>query len=425
MDEKESSIVAGFERAGMLLDNVPLTIEYQGSLDVKSLRLALEHLATRHPLFRAKVKKDNGRYLLYVPDGHYPKLRIVNVETISLPKLLDEIAEERRKGLLIDECARFILLHGDSKGYIITGMSHVFMDIGSVSVYYSELWDIYTNIVSGKKITSDPGELPEPPSSTWSSLPLQPTSHAPESRNPSNERAATQSRTPEYQPPNFPREHRRKLHFTERETSEILQFCRTHHIRIGDLLAGAMLSLVRKIDPDNCPTTLRLSTIVDARRNSIKKIEATGTGFVADQRLTTLNVDLEDDFLNVAQKVSVYLGKARNERPSSDHIDPLGLHPRFVDCDLFLNNGGVACQKLTTPKELQLVDFDLASEFTKSEGENVGVTIGYKTRIRTWTFNKRMKIYCSVRGDLDASLLDAFEAKVRSCTTNAVSTNIQ
>lgn len=134
-----------------------LVFEYEGVIRETELRNAVDILGVRYPIIRAQVVRDETGYLLHVPPNS-------NTELIILDG--DHEAMEREAGAPWDVSSaivRIILVRERSHGFLGVRVDNSVFDGASRGPILADLWQVYTDLVAGKSIEPDPGELPRGP----------------------------------------------------------------------------------------------------------------------------------------------------------------------------------------------------------------------------------------------------------------------
>jgi hypothetical protein len=142
---------------GSPLYNIPLYVPFQGSLDVASLKKALEALTRRHDMLRARFDVVNDEPVQIVEPDVEVHLPIEDLSKLAggekdavFGQLLNE--EVQMPFDLASGCVRYKLFRLDSSNHLLSAtMHHIVTDAWSLGIFVSELNEVYKAFRSGQQ----------------------------------------------------------------------------------------------------------------------------------------------------------------------------------------------------------------------------------------------------------------------------------
>lgn len=398
LDETEKMYWQGRGEKGRYT-NCDFAIEYKGELDINAIERALCLLAERYPALRATVRKNdqcNTGYSFCLPEDNYPEFTVLdgNMETMI------DYSKRRREGLIhlnneTPTLAHLVVIRGQNRGYIMVGIHHILFTAAQLHVYIPELFQIYTEIVTGHDIQIEYQPFPEAPEKF---------------------RENTYTQKEETNGPNkVPRRrmgYERLIKLNKEETAFLIGIARENNVKIHSIIASCMTIALRKHYDCGAINPIEFGVSIDwTSRNGRKGSAATSA--VSNHRVR-LNVSNEPNPIQLAQEL--HEKKAAIKPPSDSPVKEfLG---EIDGSDIALNNGGKFT--IPSPKNLELTDFIISpyiKEWRTPEAHELIVDGSRSGRPRCgiafYTFNDELTLWCLLREDVNVAIIDDFTAQLR------------
>ena len=132
--------------------HLPLTLRFEGAIDVAALEQAVSALIERHPILAACVEERDG-VPYFVPARTRPVLRIAELPELTDETPLEQLIREEtvRPFDLADELARITLVKiGPDRSVVLLVAHHLAFDGESKGVFVRDLAALYTDAVAGR-----------------------------------------------------------------------------------------------------------------------------------------------------------------------------------------------------------------------------------------------------------------------------------
>ncbi|MFD4196995.1 phthiocerol/phthiodiolone dimycocerosyl transferase family protein [Amycolatopsis thermoflava] len=130
-------------------------VNYVGRVDRPALQQAFTQLCERHPVLRARVNVDQDRCTLHVTPESQPETVILEGDEQTLLREISEPCDPRK------EMTKLLLIeNGADGGSVALRTNHATLDGRHFTAVFTELWQLYTDLVNGNSLRSEPGHLP-------------------------------------------------------------------------------------------------------------------------------------------------------------------------------------------------------------------------------------------------------------------------
>lgn len=145
--------------------NIPFTYRITGNLDVKLFERALEEIIKRHAILRGNIRIDGIDPVLFINQVNKFNITFADLSsfspTVQSQKIEENLSEVIRKvfDLESEPLYRILLFKESENSYIFhLTIDHLIFDGWSWGIFLKELYQIYTDLGSGKEVSLD---LPE------------------------------------------------------------------------------------------------------------------------------------------------------------------------------------------------------------------------------------------------------------------------
>ncbi|WP_208024670.1 hypothetical protein, partial [Amycolatopsis pithecellobii] len=131
-------------------------VNYTGRVDRSALEQAFDVLCERHPVLRARTVFEHDHWFLRADPDHRPPMTVLSGDERTLLQEVGIPCDARK------EMAKLLLIEdGEHHGAIALRANHATLDGRHLTAVFTELWEIYTQLVNGVPVTAEPGTLPE------------------------------------------------------------------------------------------------------------------------------------------------------------------------------------------------------------------------------------------------------------------------
>lgn len=275
--------------------------EYQGSIDKSAMARAFELLSAQYPVIRARIRGDKQGYLLYVPPGHHPAMKVLKGDEATVQQ------QAQLPWNPTHALAKLQLIHGEDQGYVALRTDHAIANAGSFATMFRDLWRFYTDIVNGSDVCIEASvTLPRSPvelfCERWDYTECAPSTSQPNT-------PLRYADLPAY------KALQARIQLTEQVTSTLIEASRTHKTSVHGLVCGAILatqrnylSATREPIPMTCLSAVALGKLVHP------PVEPTeSTNFHRTHR-AVVDVAVNSDPVSVGQEIKAQLNAAIERR---------------------------------------------------------------------------------------------------------------
>ncbi|GHF08200.1 acyltransferase [Amycolatopsis deserti] len=141
---------------GKLAYTPAYAVDYTGRVDHSALKQAFEVLCNRHPVLRARTIFEHGRWFLRATPDFRPSMTVLAGDDETLRRAVGEPCDAR------EEMAQLLLIEdGERGGAVALRANHATLDGRHLTTVFTELWQIYTQLVEGAPVAAEPGRLPD------------------------------------------------------------------------------------------------------------------------------------------------------------------------------------------------------------------------------------------------------------------------
>lgn len=278
-------------------------VEYQGKVDEEALSRAFHLLCVHHPVLGGRIRVDGQGYLLYVPPGHFPELKVCNGDKGLM------LREIRRPWDPAHAVAALTLIRDDGGGFVVMRVNHAVFDGTSWGAMFGELWRLYTDVVKGINIPVEPEPLPK---SSYELL-KQRWSEALSKRSPSISG-----------PPNgVCSVLDRVISLSEEDTRRLIVAARNERLSVHTLVSGSLLASLRARAALREPVRMVCWSPVNLRNRVTPRVGATETTHFLGIHKAQMAVPADADAVVVGREIKTQLDSAIARRELS--VDPLEM----------------------------------------------------------------------------------------------------
>lgn len=319
-------------------------IAYKGRLDIEAMKVAYRALADHYPVLRAQVEDRSGETVLCAPEGRYPVFVATEGDWDTLLREVEAYSEVRK-----GDVSSLHVIYNDAGGYVLLGQDHLLVAAGAAWTFYSELWQLYTDVVTGKDIDSHKGkELPEPGDKV---TPVAPSKALGDGvsyedslylkKSGSNQSALVENLDGSKK--------RQKQAFIEVDLEcfhRLKRACRSHGIGLGSYFGSVMATVLRDRNAAQGKMPVNFLVAIDHAAGGVKFTDVTVSHV---RHRIQVDVDLDDDPFQISSQLDKKIEQARLDMVYFDDFKP-GAQ------DVHLNGYGKL--DLSHPSNLNL-DFDV------------------------------------------------------------------
>lgn len=352
-------------------------VEYRGHLDEDVLARAFEVLAVRHPLCRARIRRDHEGYLLlYAPADHGAELTLIDGVESGLERE-GEMDWDPTSGV-----CRLSVVRGDKQGFVVFRTDHAMVQGPSFLSLFRELWTLYADIIKGREIRLTSGTLPDVPLIDQDLVDSQ--SSVQRKGHEREERLATMSA------------HKviwHRIRLDMEQTSDVIAAARAAGTTVYAILSGAILVAQR----DHAPSLtgaepMRLLTAIDlSKRRHFDPTEVTMAGGSYAARVY---VPLNGDPVQIGRDVKHQIDDAiaRYSVPSTSISEIVSesadVHLESRLASASLSSMGVIA-RFPQPEDISIIDW-----FVGSGGNEMFMTY---PAYASWTYENRLSVFGAFR----------------------------
>lgn len=308
--------------------------EYTGDIDEAALERAFKFLGLRHPVLRARLIGDNAGQR-FVLSQSLPKLRTRDNDSTSY---IDEIQRPRDP---TQSLASLVHIREQSRRYVMFCRNNSIADGGTMMTLFRELWQLYTDILSGSDITINPSN--HLPGSTSQALEWY-----------TGQRVTTTARDPSASRPALCGSVQRHVQLSHADTRKLILAARSSGSSLYAMISGVILMAQRNY-PGSPSGEARMKcwTVVDLRRHStrvLSKGEITGLTAIHEADVTP-TAGTPPLSVGVAIKEQITNSLERRGLRTSDLPSP----PEHIDTSLIQRRASVMISNLGVIPNIDLV----------------------------------------------------------------------
>lgn len=400
---------------------VSTVIEYQGSIDESALSEAYRCLCTRYPVLRANVETENHPYLLRVLESDFPEFIVVDSEESSWLSQIDNLTTGTHPRLTY-----LFLARGASKGFIVFGIDHAIADGGALTVYLSELWQLYTDRVEGNNTSRHIcGVLPDSPTGTARRLCGRIPGRV---RAEASKTGTSDTELDNRDGPGIPVRIPAKteiIQLNPAETAGLIATSKRHKISVGSVLTGAMLSVVRCRNQERGTVPITFEVVADLRKRPSPPVRPTAvTNFFTIRRVTVgvehhsqpivVATDVDDESRKAKTREEEFFSKTRTDDEIQELLEGIG---RTRPGAAFHFNHAGAFPRWPSPAGVSLNAFGGTALAANGQTEQLS-SRNIPHSIRSYTFEGRLTLLWTILSSAyDESLRERYITSLREIST--------
>lgn len=287
--------------AGMMKYGGTFAVQCHGHVDVNAVCRAFRLLCRRHPVLLARIRSENGRYVLYVPRDAEPKIEVWEGDSHTL-RSAGNAPWDPVRGV-----AMLIIVTSPRRSFIGLRADHAIVDGHALERMLRELLVLVVELMAGKRVTVPRREfLPRSPVELWSERSLKREAKLKAYKGSVRKHAGDGEKSGTRE---------RIVALDEGETWRLLATARKSDVSVHGLLCGAILLALRLDDPIADAKLMMCISLVDLRQRVQPQVGALETTNFLGYQVSEVAVSRNSDPILIGREIRAQIeGDIEQER---------------------------------------------------------------------------------------------------------------